>query len=189
VGGPAGERGRPIKTRLFAGLRMGVAGSSRREDSNPPRSTDRGRNNGKRSRSNHLVFTIPSELAAGRDVQNQILDDVREKGFSGNDFFAINLALEEALTNAIRHGNRLDPNKKVRVEAKVTSKRVEILIEDEGPGFDRGSIPDPTAQENLEKCSGRGILLIEAYMSSVSWDHGGRRLRMIKLNDSEPSSK
>lgn len=118
-------------------------------------------------------------------MQNQILDDVRSKGFSGNNFFAINLALEEALTNAIRHGNRHDPNKKIHVEAKVTPRRAEFLIEDEGPGFDRKSIPDPTTEENLEKCSGRGILLIEAYMSSVTWDRGGRRLRMVKLNDVE----
>jgi serine/threonine-protein kinase RsbW len=116
-------------------------------------------------------------------VQNQILDAVRRNGFKGNTFFAINLALEEALTNAIRHGNRLDPKKNVHVEARVTPQRVEIWVEDDGPGFDRGSIPDPTADENLEKCSGRGILLIEAYMSRVTWDRGGRRLKMVKENE------
>jgi serine/threonine-protein kinase RsbW len=149
---------------------MGVAGSSRHGDANPPR---------------RLVFTIPSDLNAGRAVQKQILDDVRRNGFEGNTFFAINLALEEGLTNAIRHGNRLDPKKTVHVEAEVTPKRVEISIEDDGPGFDRNSIPDPTAEENLEKCSGRGILLIEAYMSNVTWDRGGRRLKMVKEIDSQ----
>jgi serine/threonine-protein kinase RsbW len=133
-----------------------------------------------------LVFTIASDYAAGRTVQKEILDDIRRNGFKGNTFFAINLALEEALTNAIRHGNSLDPGKKIHVESKVSARRVEITIEDEGPGFDRGSIPDPTAAENLEKCSGRGILLIEAYMNRVTWDRGGRRLRMVKENDSAP---
>lgn len=153
---------------------MGVAGSNRHGDANPP---------------TRLVFTIPSDLSAGRAVQKQILDDVRRHGFEGNTFFAINLALEEALTNAIRHGNRLDPKKSVRVEAEVTTQRVEISIEDDGPGFDRRSIPDPTAEENLEKCSGRGILLIEAYMSNVTWDRGGRRLRMVKENEPQAAPK
>jgi serine/threonine-protein kinase RsbW len=153
---------------------MGVAGSNRHGDANPPR---------------RLVFNIPSDLGAGRAVQKQILDDVRRHGVGGNTFFAINLALEEALTNAIRHGNRLDPKKNVHVEAEVTPNRVEILIEDDGPGFDRNAIPDPTAEENLEKCSGRGILLIEAYMSNVFWERGGRRLRMIKEIEPQPAPK
>jgi len=76
----------------------------------------------------------------------------------------------------------------VKVHAKITPKKAEIMIEDEGPGFDRSSVPDPTVAENLEKCSGRGILLIEAYMTQVSWDRGGRRLRMVKINKPDPSS-
>ena len=172
---------------------MGVAGSSRQGDANPPRSPDRGAGKGPgkapRSSPGRLVFTIASDFAAGRAVQNRILEDVRQNGFKGNCFFAINLALEEALTNAIRHGNRLDPKKKVHVEAKVTPKRAEFVIEDEGPGFDRGRIPDPTAEENLEKCSGRGILLIEAYMNSVTWDRGGRRVRMVKMNEADSPAK
>lgn len=162
---------------------MAVAGSNRHGDTNPP--APRGRGSNGRHRSGRLVFTIPSELAAGREVQKQILDTVEQNGFHGHSFFAINLALEEALTNAIKHGNRLNRHKKVHVEAKVTPKRVEIVIEDEGKGFDRGCVPDPTAHENLEKCSGRGILLIEAYMSRVIWDRGGRRVRMIKINEPE----
>lgn len=153
---------------------MGVAGSNRHGDANPP---------------SRLVFTIPSDLSAGRAVQKQILEAVRQHGFEGNTYFAINLALEEGLTNAIRHGNRLDPKKNVRVKANVTTKRVEISIEDDGPGFDRQSIPDPTAEENLEKCSGRGILLIEAYMSNVTWERGGRRLRMVKENEPHAAPK
>jgi serine/threonine-protein kinase RsbW len=145
--------------------------------------------NGRSPRGGRRVYTIPSDIAAGRIVQSEILEDVRRNGYIGNCFFAINLALEEALTNAIRHGNRLDPNKKVHVESKVTPRRVEISIQDEGPGFDRKNIPDPTADENLEKCSGRGILLIEAYMSSVKWDRGGRRVRMVKENEPDGRSK
>lgn len=160
---------------------MAVAGSNRHGDTNPPAPRGRGAN-GRQGQAAHLRFTIPSELAAGRNVQKQILDLLEQKGFHGHNFFAINLALEEALTNAIKHGNRLDSHKKVHVQAKVSSRRAEIIIEDEGPGFDRSSVPDPTAQENLEKCSGRGILLIESYMNTVTWDRGGRRVRMVKMN-------
>ena len=127
-----------------------------------------------------LVFTIHSNHDAQLSAQEEILQHVEKAGFAGREFFGIKLALEEALVNAIRHGNRLDPAKHVYIEARITPKKVEFLIEDEGPGFDRGGVPDPTADENLEKCSGRGILLIESYMSRVWWDRGGRRLRMIK---------
>jgi len=167
---------------------MGVAGSNRHGNSNPPPPHHRGGANGRGRPSGRLSFTIPSDFDAGRDVQKRILADIQKKGFRGQSFFAINLALEEALTNAIKHGNRLDPRKKVRVEAKVTPKRVEIMVEDEGPGFDRGNVADPTSEENLEKCSGRGILLMEAYMSRVTWDRGGRRVRMVKVNEPEQTS-
>lgn len=113
----------------------------------------------------------------------KIIDDVTRRGFHEQSLFAIKLALEEAMINAIKHGNRLDPKKKIHIEATVTSDSARIEIEDEGPGFRRSSVPDPTLPKNLEKCSGRGILLIEAYMDEVKWTHGGRRLRMVKRNE------
>jgi serine/threonine-protein kinase RsbW len=123
--------------------------------------------------------TIPSDYNAGRDVQQAIMSEVLKHKFGTETVFAIRIALEEAIVNAIKHGNRLDPAKKVFVEAKVTPKRTEITIEDQGEGFQRGCVPDPTAEENLYKCSGRGVLLIESYMDS-EWSHGGRRVRMVK---------
>jgi serine/threonine-protein kinase RsbW len=162
---------------------MAVAGSNRHGDSDPPAQGGRRSPNGRRG--GQMSFVIDSDLTQGREVQRQILDKIESAGYSGGSFFAVNLALEEALVNAIKHGNRLDPNKKVRIEARINPKKVEILIEDEGPGFDRSSVPDPTVAENLEKCSGRGILLIEAYMTRVSWDRGGRRLRMVKVNQTD----
>jgi serine/threonine-protein kinase RsbW len=130
-----------------------------------------------------LKFTIPSDFAAAREVQKAILDEVDRHGFSGQAAFAIKLALEEALINAVKHGNKFDPEKKVEVAANVTAQQAEIIIEDEGPGFEKCDVPDPTLEENLEKCSGRGILLIEAYMNSAEWSNKGRRLRMIKKNE------
>jgi serine/threonine-protein kinase RsbW len=126
--------------------------------------------------------TIPSDFNAGRDVQDRILSDIQRYGYSSDSEFAIRIALEEAMVNAIKHGNGLDPAKKVHVEARVTPSRTEITIEDEGPGFERSSIPDPCHDDNLHKPSGRGILLIESYMDTVEWSRGGRRLRMVKEN-------
>jgi serine/threonine-protein kinase RsbW len=167
---------------------MSSAGSNRHGKRTPP--TDRHRN-GKApalkpgATRTHLSFVIDSDPDQGREVQKQILQAVGNHGFEGQNYFAITLALEEAITNAIKHGNRLDKSKKVHVEMTVTEKQFEIEIEDEGGGFDRNCVPDPTTAENVEKCSGRGILLIEAYMNRVTWDRGGRRVRMLKLNEPE----
>jgi serine/threonine-protein kinase RsbW len=130
--------------------------------------------------------TIPSVNAASQDVQKRILAAVEKSGFTPHSIFAIKLALEEAMINAIKHGNKQDPTKNVHIQAKVTPKVAEITIEDEGPGFVRADVPDPTLEENREKCSGRGILLIESYMNSVKWSHHGRRLHMVKRNGEEP---
>ena len=136
-----------------------------------------------------VKMVIPSDYHAGRDVQAAILKQVQAHHYFPHSEYAIRLALEEGLINAIKHGNRLDPAKKVRIAAHISVDQVEISVEDEGPGFDRSSVPDPTLVENLEKCSGRGILLIEAYMTRVSWDRGGRRLRMVRINQPETPAK
>ena len=107
----------------------------------------------------------------------------RRSSFDDNAQFALKLALEEALINAVKHGNKLDPAKRVRGRATVTADRAEIVVQDEGVGFTRVAIPDPTLEENLEKTSGRGILLIEAYMDEVQWSDQGRRVRMVKHNN------
>ncbi len=142
------------------------------------------RNGGSR---NHapMTFTIRSDFSAGHDVQKRILDAVEKAGFNSQSTFAIKLALEEALINAIKHGNKLDLKKNVHIEASVTPTVTEITIEDEGPGFERTSVPDPTLEENLDKCSGRGILLMEAYMNRVEWSQGGRRVHMVKKNEAD----
>src|SRR3954451_9723891 len=105
-----------------------------------------------------MRFEFASDFDTGCAVQAEILREVERHGFNHNSLFATRLALEEALVNAIKHGNKLDPAKKVIVEARVSPERVEIEIEDQGPGFERSAVPDPTADENLCKCSGRGIL-------------------------------
>jgi len=137
------------------------------------------------SKTSRFQCTLASDYAASREIQKAILDDIATRGFNGQSVFAVKLALEEALINAIKHGNRFASHKKVQVQAKITNHQAEIVIEDEGNGFDRSRIPDPTLLENLEKCCGRGILLIESYMSSVQWSRNGRRLQMVKKNEAD----
>ena len=132
-----------------------------------------------------MKFEIPSDFKHQHEVQTAILKEVARRGFNSQSTFAIKLALEEAMINAVKHGNKLNPKKKVKIEAKITPAQAEIVIEDQGPGFDRSSVPDPTKEENLEKCSGRGILLMEAYMNSVRWSNGGRKVKMIKKNEAD----
>ncbi|MGC4034118.1 MAG: ATP-binding protein [Tepidisphaeraceae bacterium] len=130
-----------------------------------------------------IKWTIYSDFKQGNEVQARILEEVGKFKYNSDSVFAIKLSLEEAVVNAIKHGNKGDPNKKVHIEALIGPDQTELKIEDEGPGFVRTDVPDPTSPENLEKCSGRGILLIEAYMTSVSWSNGGKCMHMVKRND------
>jgi serine/threonine-protein kinase RsbW len=123
---------------------------------------------------------IASEFAAVRTAEEAVLKEAARRGYRKNSLFAIKLAMEEGLNNAIRHGNRLDPRKTVRLDYEVDLVRVVIEIRDQGKGFDPRSVPDPTADENLEKPTGRGIMLMRAYMDEVSFSQDGTHLRMIK---------
>ncbi len=114
-----------------------------------------------------------------REVQGKLMAIVEAHGYNDEAVFAIKLALEEALINAIKHGNRLDSKKHVTVDANVTNDRAEFIIHDEGLGFRRKDVPDPTEHDNREKSSGRGLLLIEAYMTEVAYSDKGRRLKMV----------
>ncbi len=133
-----------------------------------------------------LHFVIPSNLQRGREVQQAILEACESAGFNEDAMFAVKLALDEAVTNAIKHGNKLDADKQVEVTAEVNGREARISIRDEGPGFDRQHVPNPTLEENLDKCSGRGLLLIEAYMSEVAWSADGRTIYMNRRNTDDP---
>jgi serine/threonine-protein kinase RsbW len=138
-----------------------------------------------KSGTRRFSYVIASDFEHSRGVQDAIMDAVQAMRFSENDVFAIRLALEEAMINAIKHGNKLDPSKTVTIDAVIAPDEVDITIQDQGRGFSKADIPDPTLEENLEKNSGRGIMLIEAYMSSAEWTDGGRRLRMRKSREAQ----
>ena len=106
---------------------------------------------------------IPSDLGAARVVQEEIEASLAAY-FTEHDLFAIKMAVEEALVNAIKHGNQMDPGKFVRVAYALSPARFEVRITDEGPGFNPDDVPDPTSPENLERPCGRGKSFLTALL-------------------------
>lgn len=110
-------------------------------------------------------------------LEGAILGEVDRHAYPKNAKFAIRLALEEAVTNAIEHGSPGE-HAGVVVEYRVEPHTVLIAVTDNGPGFDPGDIPDPTLEENLDKPSGRGLMLMRAYMTEVVHNDRGNRVLM-----------
>jgi len=127
-------------------------------------------------------MVIRSDLKAARDVEDAVVAEVRRCGFSESTAFAVKLAMEEGINNAIRHGNGYDPNKTVEVAYEIDAGKVVIVVTDQGQGFDPAGVPDPTIDENIEKPSGRGIMLMRRYMDEVCFNERGNQVRMVKWN-------
>lgn len=106
--------------------------------------------------------------------------------YSLQDFFAVELSLREALTNAIRHGNRNDPTKQVKLRYLVLHDHVWIEVEDEGHGFQIAEVPDPRQSPYLERTSGRGVFLMRTYMTGVHYNHRGNSVLMHKRRGDLP---
>lgn len=123
---------------------------------------------------------IPSDTSAGQLVQERIIQHLEELRYGERDLFGIRLAIEEALVNAIKHGNQMDPTKTVRIICKIAPHKVRIEIEDQGVGFQPDEVPDPTADENLERPCGRGIMLMRNFMSSIAYNETGNRVVLEK---------
>lgn len=126
--------------------------------------------------------SIPTDLQAARAVEREVLERVRSLGYTSEAIFAIKLALEEALINAIKHGNAGDSAKCITIEYAVTRARAVLVVIDEGSGFRPSDVPDPTADENLECPTGRGIMLMRAYMDAVEFNERGNAVRLTKRN-------
>ncbi len=129
------------------------------------------------------TLVIDSDMLAIRPVLELILDQVKVAGYPQAAHFAIHLSLEEALTNAVRHGNCNKTGKHVTIEYQVTPAQVTISVEDEGCGFHPEHLPDPTADENIQRPCGRGVMLMRAYMTEVHFNERGNRVTMIKRPD------
>jgi len=133
---------------------------------------------------NHWLWSfdseIPSEIMAGKKLIEQLLLRLAEFEWPDHDVFGIHLAAEEAIANAIKHGNQDDPSKSVAVCIDVARDKLRIRVADQGCGFNANDLPDPTADENLELPSGRGIMLMRSFMNSVEFNECGNCVTMWK---------
>jgi serine/threonine-protein kinase RsbW len=123
---------------------------------------------------------IPSETGAGAPLLQEVLDQLGKHDWIQHDIFSVHLAVEEALVNAIRHGNKLDTDKHVHIACRLSPELIRIEITDEGEGFDPSSVPDPTDPANIEAPSGRGLMLMRSFMSRVEYNDVGNHVVMEK---------
>lgn len=124
--------------------------------------------------------SFPSVSGAGGPFVDAVLQELERRAWSPKDSFAIQLALEEAIANAVEHGNRRNPTKKVDVSAEIALDRVLLSVRDEGAGFDESTLADPLLDENLEIPTGRGLLLIRSFMTNVRRGSNGAEILMEK---------
>jgi len=128
-----------------------------------------------------LKRRLPNRLEHVNAFIKEALDRFANLSLPEDDIFHLKLALEEALTNAMRHGNRLNPDLFVDVSVEMEGRKLVMKVKDEGEGFDFSKIPDPTQQDNKEKPNGRGVFLIKQLMNEVEFFDGGSGIKMTKL--------
>jgi len=129
---------------------------------------------------NKKTVTVPSETRYIRKVSEKILGSLRGFRLDEGKVFDIKLCIEEAVRNAIVHGNHSDRRLAVRVAYRVEDSKLVIEVEDEGAGFDRRAVADPTAPAHIMKNSGRGVYLIKKLMDKVDYNDTGNKITMVK---------
>lgn len=123
---------------------------------------------------------IPSDTSATSSAIEPLLERLQHDAWNDRDVFGVHLAVEEALVNAIKHGNRENTDKSVNIEFRTRGDCVQIEIADEGQGFDPSSVPDPTTAEHVDEPNGRGIMLMRSFMSRVEFNARGNRVLLEK---------
>lgn len=126
-------------------------------------------------RASHRFPNTPERIHA---IEEELLSAAKHFGFSPSAAFALRLALDEAIRNAFIHGCRDCPGKLIDVSWIVTKSQVTITVEDHGVGFDPNAVPDPRTDDNLERPSGRGLLLMRSYMTSIQYNECGNAVTM-----------
>ena len=133
----------------------------------------------------NIEFELPSSISLMHIVLEYLLKRVEKLGVIKSEQSNLFVALDEAFVNAVKHGNKYDAKKLIRITAEVSREEARFTIEDEGEGFDVNNIPDPLDPENLFKTSGRGVLFIYNIMDEVQYNDRGNRLTMVKRSSPE----
>lgn len=127
---------------------------------------------------------LPSRLDSVEQAASEAESFAKHAGLSDDAIYALDMAVREAVANAIKHGNKLDETKTVEITFSNLPKGLEVTIRDFGNGFDVEEVPDPTNPENLLKANGRGVLFMRAFMEEIEWfphKAGGTIVKMCKL--------
>ena len=128
-------------------------------------------------------LSLPSRIETVAEAAAAVAEFVTRSGVTEDAAFGIDMAVREAVTNAVVHGNGQDEDKIVGIILRSSPEAVEISVHDQGPGFNPNEVPDPTAEENILKTSGRGIFFMRSFMDEVDWllrPEGGTTVRMLK---------
>jgi serine/threonine-protein kinase RsbW len=128
-------------------------------------------------------LVLPSRIEAIDEAAAVVAEAVSRSGLGEEAAFGVDMAVREAVTNAVLHGNQQDAAKPVEISFKCSASALEIRVRDRGEGFDPAGVPDPTDQRNILKTSGRGILFMRTFMDEVEWSRhaeGGTVVRMTK---------
>jgi serine/threonine-protein kinase RsbW len=129
-----------------------------------------------------LFEKIPSSLDIGHATIERLIAALEANMWEGRDLFHIQLAVEEAIVNAITHGNKQAADKVVEVEFRVDPQTTFLRIKDQGSGFNPAAVPDPREDDHLECTNGRGVMLIRELMSEVHYNDRGNEVTMIKYS-------
>lgn len=135
-----------------------------------------------------IEFELPSSISPMHSILDYLLKRVEKQGVVKPEKSNLFVALDEAFVNAVKHGNKFNAEKLVRITAELSKKEATFTVEDEGEGFDVNSIPNPLEPENLFKASGRGVLFIYNIMDEVKYNERGNRLTMTKKGEENNSS-
>jgi serine/threonine-protein kinase RsbW len=130
-----------------------------------------------------IQLNLPSRIDSIAKAAEAAAEAARRAGLNDDAAFGLDMAVREAVTNAVLHGNRQDESKLVELTFEETTAALSVTVRDQGTGFDLASIPDPTDAQNLLKASGRGILFMRNFMDTVEWEPhpaGGTVVRMTK---------
>ena len=124
---------------------------------------------------------IPSDIGYIKKVSHELLERLKEKGIDRSIQFDVRLAVEEAVRNAIEHGNNYNKELPVLIRYSVDAKKITVDIQDKGTGFHLKSVPDPREGDNILEAGGRGVFLMHKLMDKIRYNKKGNRVTMIKF--------
>ena len=136
----------------------------------------------------HTLVVLPSRMSSIVEVESLVEEIIADNQLDEDTRGNIMITLTEAVTNAIRHGNKLCAEKQVRIDVWRRRRGIKVAITDEGPGFEPMAVPDPTSDDMLEVEGGRGVFLMRALADEIKFSKGGRCVEMLYEVEPVPAS-